>query len=709
MPQPAPRAFPARRRSPARIAVTAALLATAALLGWGLVWLSLDRSVVTRVPVLDEAYYLREGAAIMGGQLVPDEPFVMSPLYPYLVAATGSGRTFDERGVRLGSPPYGIRIAQALAWLAIAWLLHHVARRLVPQPRWAAWLAPALFLLYQPAAVFVTTVLLEIPLTLAVLAALSLLPAPSADANSRDHSSAGRPRPSWRRLVGTGALIGTASLLRPIALVLLASVWLACREAAPVVAAAPQGAPGPRRSAGRAGRANRFFAWVGVPEAGRGLAVATLAALVVLLPVVLHNSVRAGRLVGVSVNGGMNFCIGQGMGANGFFRNFAGLNFDADPAGVAYLSARTGQPLAGPAEADRVWFAEAFAWVRDHPGPSLLLWLKKVWLHFAAWEIDQVTPLGAWQRDAPFLRVLFIPYGVIAGAGLAGLLLLGPARPWRPWGVAVLLIVAAQSLFFVVSRYRLVLVPLLCLFAAGWAGELARRRGRARQLAVGAALAAALAVWPWGIGPIRATWRATGTANEATRWERLGGTAEMGRAEELWRTAVVADPTQVQAWQGLARVLLKTGRVAEAERTLADGALRAEPAHLLMKDMIALLMKEERYAEALPRLSQYLRERPDDPDMLHAWSLALAQTGQTDSALDAARRLIAAKPSDPRGYVDLGVLLGRTGRRAEARIVFSQGLQRCPDSAALRHNLGLVSGEEAAAPPTDPAATGVLR
>ena len=51
--------------------------------------------------LLDEEFYLKEGGAIAAGRLVPPHPFVMSPLYAYLVALTGSGRTFDDRGVRL--------------------------------------------------------------------------------------------------------------------------------------------------------------------------------------------------------------------------------------------------------------------------------------------------------------------------------------------------------------------------------------------------------------------------------------------------------------------------------------------------------------------------------------------------------------------------------------------------------------------------------
>jgi hypothetical protein len=113
---------------------------------WGLLWSQLDRSVLTRVPILDEAFYLEEGAAIAGGRLLPEQSFIMSPLYPYLVAVTGSGRQVYATGVRMGAPPVGLRLLQLACWCGILWLLWQAGRRLLPA--WAAILPPVMFALY---------------------------------------------------------------------------------------------------------------------------------------------------------------------------------------------------------------------------------------------------------------------------------------------------------------------------------------------------------------------------------------------------------------------------------------------------------------------------------------------------------------------------------------------------------------------------------
>ncbi len=476
-----------------------------------------------------------------------------------------------------------------------------------------------------------------------------------------------------RRAALLGASIGLATLLRGVALVLSVPAALAL-----LPAASTRG---------------------GWRVALRPLLALAGALLAVLAPAIVSNSLLSGRLVGPTLNGGQNFYIGQGQDANGFFRTFTGFDFEHDPAGVEFLSGRIGRRLAGPAAADALWRSEALAWARDNPGRSLGLWWKKIWLHFVGVEIDQVTPLAAWTRDVPLLRGLPVPWAVIAAAGLAGLLLTGRQPGWRPWALLLVLYVAAQSLFFVVSRYRLALVPTLCLFAGAWGAEVARRRGRARLVAAGIGLAAALFVWPWGLDVPRQTWRATGLANEARRWTRSATAPDLARAEQLYREAVGADPTQSLAWQGLAQVLLATGRQAEAESVLADGALRALPPGVLDRDLITLMLRDRRSAEVLPRLVQYLRERPDDREMQHALIVALEQTGRQGQAIEAARRFVASAPDDPQGYVDLGVLLARAGRRDEAREVFARGLQRRPADPSLRRNLELLGSPPAAPSP----------
>ncbi len=623
------------------------LLFLLVLTWWIGVWTQLNRSVLTRVPILDEKYYLEEGAAIAGGRLLPDFPFIMSPLYPYLVAASGSGRLVDEDGVRLGPPPLGIRILHLLCWGGIVWLLLAAGKKLLP--RWAAPLPALLFALYRPAAIFASATLLEIPLTLMVTAFLYLI------------TLARRARERLGGAALAGFLLGLATLLRTSAVLLILPGFLALRS---------------------------------LPQVRRRLVVLGAALLVTLAPVLLFNSLHAGRPAGVSCNGGLNLYIGNGPAADGLFVLFAGFDFEDDPAGVAFLSGQLGRRVSGVAEADRIWAEAARQTIWQDRWRAIRLWARKVWLHFVGWEIAQVTPLSLWQRDASWLRPLLVPYGLIAAAGLVGMLLGGRAdrRLW-PWLLAVGILVAGQSLFFVVSRYRLVLVPALCLFGGVGLTAVARSRGPRLALILPLAAAATLLVQPWGLRDIRTQWEAMGLCNEGVRWRSLGDQESLARAEQLFDRARQVEPTLLVAYRSLARLLVDQDRIEEAERVLAEGVLRVEKGHVLQRSLILLLLDNGRVGEAVPRLAAFLRDSPDDPDMLHNYAIALGKTGHQAAAIEAGRHLVEVAPEDPRGFIDLGILLARSGRTAEAREVFSAGLDRHPDHEDLRHNLDLLNAE----------------
>ena len=291
-----------------------------------------------------------------------------------------------------------------------------------------------------------------------------------------------------------------------------------------------------------------------------------------------------------------------------------------------------------------------------------------------------------------------MPYGLLAAGGLAGAALALRREPrLRPWALGLLLIVAVQSLFFVVSRYRLVLVPGLALLTGAAAAVLLRFRGRALVAAGAVVLAAVLAVQPWGLGGQLARLEAAGDLYEAVRWSHLAdarqatdGDAdapERRRAEGLFRAALARDPVHPEAWRGLAGLLLRSGRDDEALSCLREGMARADPAEDVRRDFAALAVRGGESADALPVLLQLLRDAPGDHELMHQATVALAETGRASEAEVLARRLTAAAPDDPRGWLDLGVILARDRRYPEARAAFADGLNRHPDHALLRSQL----------------------
>jgi Flp pilus assembly protein TadD len=650
---------------------------------WAVFLPQAERSVFGRAPILDEIYYLDRAAA------KPDatEPAYMSPLYPRLIELSGSAPADPTARVYRPDQLRGIRLVQFGCWLGIVALLRLMAGRhlapLVPAG-WkrtvAAWLPAALFALYRPAAVYAVTILLDVPLAFLVTVFLALT---TWDASKRADVAA-PPSPAWRAVALAalmGVAVGLATLLRGTSLALL-PVGMAA-VAWPVGSASP-GA----RAAGPARRAAAALAVV-------------LGALAVMAPAVAQNSKAAGRLVGPALNGGVNLYIGNGPEANGFYVAVVPGSWLLDPAGRAFLAERFDRPSVSLAQADSLWADAALASIRQHPVRAVGLWLKKVRLHLQGWEIDQLTTIDGWTNSAPSLRALVAPYALITVLGLVGL-----AGAWRLpaarwWAIALLAILAMQSVFFVVSRYRLALVPALALLAglavARLLGDGLPGRGlpRARQWRAWAPwLAAVLLVVPWGLGGIRRDWKAMAAANEALRWAQVGSTTHddgsLARAEALYRQAVAGKAGGPAPWLGLAMVQYERGDAAGAEKTLVEGC-RAVTQNLdLQKQVIRLQLEQKRRDEAYPRVLQALQDHPRDADLLHLSAVLSEQAGRREQALAAARDLRRWHPGNPQAYVDLGILLARGGALAEAADVFRAGLRVAPGHPDLTTNLAKV-------------------
>jgi len=81
----------------------------------------------------------------------------------------------------------------------------------------------------------------------------------------------------------------------------------------------------------------------------------------------------------------------------------------------------------------------------------------------------------------------------------------------------------------------------------------------------------------------------------------------------------------------------------------------------------------------------------------HRFNLAILyeREGDLDRAITEYRAAVAARSGDPRVYLNLGNLLARTGRHADARTEYHRVIRLAPDyEAAARANLGILATQE---------------
>ena len=215
--------------------------------------------------------------------------------------------------------------------------------------------------------------------------------------------------------------------------------------------------------------------------------------------------------------------------------------------------------------------------------------------------------------------------------------------------------------------------------------------GRTSRPALVAAALGLLLVVPWGLGDVQALWRAQALANEAHRRAELGlaraSAAELTRAEDLYREALEAGAEGPAPWLGLTALLRRDGRVDEAVDLQRRGVAR-EPRNVEMRRVLASLLQETGHPDAAARhLRAVLVLDPDDGEALHNLVVLEADARNLEEAEQLARALVDLRPDWPQAYLDLGVVLARSGDRTGAADVFRRGLEAAPGDSLLTENL----------------------
>lgn len=473
-------------------------------------------------PVFDSRWYLLRGKSISNGEWADRVPFYLSPLYAYVL------------GVLFTVFPPGLepaRYVQAVLGAASCTLVALVGRRLFGTA--GGWLAGGVLAL-DALSVYLTSVVLPATLVLTVHALLLLALVPP-----------GGDRPSSRRTLVAGVLVGLAATAKPNALLLLPALGLV------LGLRTPRGRPGARL----------------VPTL-----LLTCGAVVPILPCTLHNWAVSGELVPISTNGGRNLYKGIGPEATGTHV------FLEEDEGVGLPDFMTGTVDPDESVRDsREMAAKTWAHVRAHPLRTLGLMVGKLRLAFSARELGvRDNPYFA-ERYSGLLRLLPYAFGLVAPIGLVGLLTGLRRRELWPLHAVAAVQVATFAVVFVLGRYRVVITACLALYAVHqllwWRARW--REGALRPLGlslVGLVAAAALVHWPLPEHPR--------DAGFALQHQAVAG-AHM--TEGRWEAALVSlDAALASDWLGLpdlerkryqcqvdaGRCLLELGRVDEAREVL---------------------------------------------------------------------------------------------------------------------------------------------
>jgi Tfp pilus assembly protein PilF len=328
------------------------------------------------------------------------------------------------------------------------------------------------------------------------------------------------------------------------------------------------------------------------------------AAALVILPVTIRNYVVSRQFVPIAWQAGTNFYIGNSPESDGVTAIVPGTRASwwGGYDDVKRLAEQAlGRPLKG-AEIDRYWLGKGLEFWRKQPGKALGLLLRKTFLWFAGYEVGNESNLYGDTRYS-FINYLFFnsgflkfPFGILLPLALAGVWLC--RRQWRRF-LPLYLFVAAYSLsfivFFVTSRYRTSIIPIVAIFGVigliGLIGPMAKReRGVALAIAVAAFLllnanlagagrqtsadqshfAAALGLHEQGkddeaLAEVRQALEHDSATNVlALEADLLVGKGDFAGAERAARAATRLHPSEADAYDGLGNVFANAGQLDSA-------------------------------------------------------------------------------------------------------------------------------------------------
>ncbi len=624
--------------------------------------------------ILDSTYYDAWALRVLGGHGYGPMPFYMAPLYPYFLAAV-----YYVAGHSYGA----VYAVQMLIGLGNVLLTYVIARRLFGHQ--SGLLAMVMLALYAPVAYLETKLLTE---TLAIFLNLtSLLLLMKA-----------LERKSATGFLIAGLVMGLSAVCRPSALLTvgLIVVWLVV---------------------GLRNRRPGLLLHIGMLALGVALAI---------LPVTVRNYVVGCDSALISTNGGIVFVQANHPGANGVsaaITGFSGSIMTQQREEMDFAQKALGHPVK-PSESSAFWMGEGIKFIREQPIEFLkLIVMKMVWSVHGL-EADCSYNVYLETRLVPALRIMFMPFALLAGLMLFGLIAArhcSDSDDRTILGLYILSVFLSMIIFSVTSRYRAPAVPGMCVFA-GYGLAVVCRAFPARLFGVTLVATGCIVAFflislvPYPIPRVTATSLANLGSSYTTDGQLAEGIKVMDESLKL-------TPDQPFVFANMGISLILSGRPSDAAKQLAR-AVQILPENAVMRQNLGaalfrsrnLVDAEREYrvavslnnasAEAHAGLAETLsalgksKEMEQEkktvlrlsPDFAKArFDLANDFVGRHNpaEAIHQYRTALMIDPGFVEAYVNMGLALKDTGRLGEAVKAYRSALNINPGLVRAQNNLAV--------------------
>ncbi|MDD5438734.1 MAG: tetratricopeptide repeat protein [Candidatus Omnitrophica bacterium] len=516
-----------------------------------LVYLSQIKASPFFVPTyrgLDDYLYDNWALEIARGDLAGKEVFYGLPLYPYFL-----GLVY----FLFGHDVYTAKVIQFFLGAVTCGLVFIIGRRIFNR---AVGVIAGLVMCFYAMAIYFEGFFVSSALSLFLncLVALVLLSATE--------------RPSSLRWLAAGLLTGISSLANSSVLLVIPFiiVWwysMVCHPERPRPARNHLGVTPQNDNVQYLSKQSRLWHCVAL-VIGVCLAIA---------PVTIRNYIVGKDFVPVTAHAGITFYGGNNPLCDGSFHlppDIGTSVIDSKKSATVIAEQKMGRPLK-PSEISRFWIDQGIMFIKTHPGDALRIDFRKAVLFWNAHEIPDILPMFFFRRYAPLLGFPLIPYAVIAPLGLLGMCLVFKSRK-RSADILYAFIAAvflSNIIYFVNSRYQLVAVPFLSLFAARaafWFYVKAKERSWKNVLTAAAGLLVIMAIANIKLLEFRPS---QAYNNLAVILKRQG---LIDDAIREYRNAIESDPRYPSPYYNLGILYLEQGKFPDAINNFNE-AVRLNP------------------------------------------------------------------------------------------------------------------------------------
>src|SRR5262249_24874270 len=173
------------------------------------------------------------------------------------------------------------------------------------------------------------------------------------------------------------------------------------------------------------------------------------------------------------------------------------------------------------------------------------------------------------------------------------------------------------------------------------------------------------------------------------RREEALARADLAAAEQLDEGSAQEVPPQVETHFQLGNWLLEMVRLDEATAEYRE-FIRLKPERPNVHNSLGyVLSKKGQLDEAIAEYQEAIRLKPDHEHAHNNLGNALMEKGRLDDAIAEYQEAIRLKPTEPAPHSNLGIALMEKGRLEEAIAEYEEALRLRPDMANAHNNLGV--------------------